>query len=314
MGGWGEEREISLQTGDAIAAGLASRGHRPIRIVAGPGLEARLKESRIEIAFIALHGRLGEDGAVQGLLEVMGIPYTGSGVLASALGMNKAFAKKLFRLHNLPTPSSYAVGREHVAFAVRMHGDFGFPCVVKPARGGSSIGVSVVQTAGDLAAALEEACQFGGEALVERFVSGKEITVGILDDAVLGSCEIEYPAPLFNFECKYRRGSSYFLPPRLSPARIANIESLALAAYRALGCRGYARVDFIASERDNDQLLEVNTLPGLTRTSLLPKIAAHAGLPFNQLVERILLLARCDPSSPEGEVNLSAEKPKLAAG
>jgi len=294
MGGWGEEREISLKTGEAVVAALESRGHSVSRIFAGPGLDRALRSAELDVAFIALHGRMGEDGKVQGLLELMGLPYTGSGVLASALAMNKPMAKKLFRLHNLPSPQGYRVARADVSRALELHGDLGFPCVVKPACGGSSVGLSLVREPEALVPAMAQACRFGGEALVERRVHGREVTVAILGDEVLGNCEIATPREGFDYDAKYKGGSRYFLPARLSPTRQANVEALALAAYRALGCRGYGRVDLICSEDENDVLLEVNTLPGLTPMSLLPKIAAQKGIDFPALVERLLALATRD--------------------
>lgn len=269
-------------------AALETLGHAVTRVFAGPGLDRALRSAELDVAFLALHGRMGEDGRVQGLLELLELPYTGSGVLASALAMDKPMAKKLFQLHNLATPRGYRVGRADVERALELHGDSGFPCVVKPAKGGSSVGLSVVHDAGALVPAVAQACRFGGEALVERFVRGQEVTVGILGDAVLGSCEVSFPREGFDYEAKYRGGSQYFLPPRLSDTRRVNVESLALAAYRALGCRGYGRVDLLCSETENDVVLEVNTLPGFTPSSLLPKIAAHAGLDFPELVQGVL--------------------------
>lgn len=307
MGGWGEEREISLKTGEAVVAALEENGHTVTRIFAGPGLDRVLRSAELDVAFLALHGRMGEDGKVQGLLELLGLPYTGSGVLASALAMNKPFAKKLFRLHNLPTPRGYAVGRVDAERLHALHADLGYPCVVKPACGGSSVGLSLVRDAEALAPAVANACRFGGEALVERRVEGREVTVGILAGEVLGSCEIATPREGFDFDAKYKGGSRYFLPPRLSATRVANVEALALAAYRALGCRGYGRVDLICSEDDNDVILEVNTLPGMTPTSLLPKIAAQKGLSFSALVERILEGATRD------EVDVAPEAPAAPA-
>lgn len=298
MGGWGEEREISIKTGEAVAVALEARGHPVTRVLAGPGLERTLHAAGLDVAFIALHGRMGEDGKVQGLLEVMGIPYTGSGVMASALAMNKTFAKKLFRLHNLASPPGYSVRASQLeddpGRLSALHCDLGFPCVVKPALGGSSVGLSVVRREEDLHAAVMKACRFGGEALVERRIVGREVTVGILGDTVLGSLEIAHDADSFDYAVKYQTGARLFVPPRLSPTRIANVEALALGAYRALGCRGYGRVDLLCSEQDNDMLLEVNTLPGMTSMSLLPRIAAHAGLGFEALVEQILALAALD--------------------
>ncbi|RKH39003.1 D-alanine--D-alanine ligase, partial [Corallococcus llansteffanensis] len=290
------EREISLKTGEAVVAALETLGHTVTRVFAGPGLDRALRAAELDVAFVALHGRMGEDGRVQGLLELLELPYTGSGVLASALAMDKPMAKKLFQLHNLATPRGYRVGRADVARAVELHGDSGFPCVVKPAKGGSSVGLSVVHDAGALVPAVAQACRFGGEALVERFVAGQEVTVGILGDAVLGSCEVSFPREGFDYEAKYKGGAQYFLPPRLSETRRVNVESLALAAYRALGCRGYGRVDLLCSDLENDVVLEVNTLPGFTPTSLLPKIAARAGLDFPALVQGVLDRATRDES------------------
>ncbi|ATB27942.1 D-alanine--D-alanine ligase [Melittangium boletus] len=314
MGGWGEEREISLKTGEAMVAALEARGHEVVRVFAGPGLDRTLRAASLDVAVLALHGRMGEDGKVQGLLELMGVPYTGSGLLASALAMNKPMAKKLFRLHNLPTPHGYSVGRSEVSRVLQLHGDLGFPCVVKPACGGSSVGLAVVRESGALGPAVERASHFGGEALVERLAHGREVTVGILGDEVLGSCEIATPREGFDFDAKYKGGSRYFLPARLSPTRLGNVEALALAAYRALGCRGYGRVDLICSDEDNDVVLEVNTLPGMTPTSLLPKIAAARGLDFPSLMERILALATRDEGDGVGEVSRPLEEVRRAAG
>ncbi|WP_224244050.1 D-alanine--D-alanine ligase [Hyalangium gracile] len=294
MGGWGEEREISLKTGEAVVAALEESGHTVTRVFAGPGLDRVLRSAEMDVAFLALHGRMGEDGKVQGLLELLELPYTGSGVLASALAMNKPFAKKLFRLHNLPTPQGYRIGRDELDKLQERHGDLGFPAVVKPACGGSSVGLAMVNDVEALTAAVAQACRYGGEALVERCVRGREVTVGILGGEVLGSCEIATPREGFDFDAKYKSGSRYHLPPRMSPTRVANVEQLALSAWQALGCRGYGRVDLICSDEDNDVVLEVNTLPGMTPTSLLPKIAAQRGLSFPQLCQRILDLASRD--------------------
>ena len=290
MGGWGEEREISMKTGEAIAGALERLGHWVERIVAGHGLDQSLRAASIDVAFLALHGRMGEDGKVQGLLEVMGIPYTGSGVLASALAMNKGVAKKLFRQHNLATPHGYVVSPAELARLDELQVDLGFPCVVKPAQGGSSIGVSLVGDASELVSAVAQVCRTGGDAVVERYVKGREVTVGLLGGEILGSLEV-------------RRASA--LPPLLSPTRVANLEAMALAAYRALGCRGPARVDFICPDVGNEVLLGVNTLPGMTATSLFPMIGRRRGLSFDALCERILSLAWSDAVEVGARVEVS---------
>lgn len=320
MGGWGEEREISIRTGEQVAGALEQRGHRVHRVLAGPGLDQALRGAKVETAFLALHGRMGEDGKVQGLLEVIGLPYTGSGVLASALAMDKPMAKRLFHHANLPTAPGYACSSAFSSSddALALHGDLGFPCVVKPARGGSSLGLAVVRAESELGPAVEEACRFGGSALVERLVRGREVTVAILGAGqgaqVLGSCEISHPGEAFDFTRKYQGGSAYHLPPRLSPTRVANIEALALAAYRELGCRGYGRVDLIASEDHNDVLLEVNTLPGMTPRSLFPKIARAAGVSFEELMDRILSLAALDEIEVRADRANRAPPPVRLAG
>ena len=297
MGGWGEEREVSMRTGEAVAKALQQRGHEVHRVLAGPGLDRALRQLAVDAAFLALHGRMGEDGKIQGLLEVLGVPHTGSGVMASALAMNKPMAKKVLRFHNIPTPTSYTLTAAEADQALEIHGDMGFPAIVKPACSGSSCGLTVVREASELVPALREAWRFGPEALVERFIRGKEITVGILGDQVLGSCEIVPPREIFDYQSKYQGGTRYHLPARVSPTRLCNLQSLALAAHKALGCRGYSRVDLIASDEVNDFVLEVNTLPGMTATSLLPKIAKAAGMPFEELVGFILDRASLeDPS------------------
>lgn len=295
MSGWGEEQEISRRTGEAVCRTLRSLGHVAEPLLAGDGVDAVLRARRPEVAFVALHGRVGEDGHVQGLLDVMRIPYTGSGVLASALAMDKPVAKKLFSHANLPVARGYAAKGGEEALA--LHGDLGFPCVVKPARGGSSLGLSRVESEDSLARAVDRACTFGGSALVERQIVGREVTVGILDGKVLGSLEIAHGEQTFDHAAKYERPYRCYSPPRLTRTRVGNVEALALAAYEALGCRGYGRVDLLCPDEDNEVILEVNTLPGLTEVSLFPKIAHAAGLTFESLIERILALATLDELS-----------------
>lgn len=283
LGGWGEERELSVKSGEAIVRALGSRGHEVTPIIAGPGLDKALRHAGVEVAFLGLHGRMGEDGRVQGLLEVLGIPYTGSGVLASALAMDKWASRQLFRQHNLATPTGYRVTQAELANAGVRHLDLGYPCVVKPARGGSGVGVTVVSGPAQLPAAVAEACRFGGEALVERFVKGREVTVSLLDGEVLGCCEV---APT---------GRSH-LPPRLSSTRVANLEAMASTAWRALGCRGAAQVGFICPEDSNEVLLEVDTMPALEAGSAFARAARHAGLSLPDVCERLLSLATCEPA------------------
>ncbi|WP_044248333.1 D-alanine--D-alanine ligase [Chondromyces apiculatus] len=325
MGGSSGEREVSLRSGAAIAEALESRGHDVVRITLGddlgPELLSTLRRSRVEVAFLALHGRLGEDGCVQGLLELARIPYTGSSVLTSALAMDKLKAKEMFRLHNVPTPPYYTVhAADDRSDVASMHGSFGFPVIVKPRGEGSSLGLTKVASFEELVPALEKAFEFDDAAIVERFVSGMEVNVGILDGKVLGAIEIAPKNGIYDYEAKYTPGmTEYFMPARLSPARYRGVLNLAERAARALGCSGAARVDLLVTSGENEYVLEVNTLPGMTQTSLLPKIAASAGLDFGTLCESILESARLHqptrrraPATTTTEVRLHerAKRPK----
>lgn len=302
LGGLSSEREVSLRTGEAVLNALRERGHHAIPIYVDHDIDVALRQEQIDVAFIALHGRWGEDGCVQGLLELLGIPYTGSDVMSSALAMHKGKAKELFRLHNLPTPAYYTLTEEDAADLVDIHGDFGFPCVVKPIREGSSVGVAICQSIEDLAPAVEKALCFDGEVLVERFIAGKEISVAVLGDRALGACEIAPRAGFYDYQNKYTKGATdYFVPPRLSPERYRGVLAQALRAHLALGCQGATRVDMMVSDSGNEFILEVNTVPGLTPTSLLPKIADAAGISFGELCELMLAGASLSTRRGRGE-------------
>lgn len=301
MGGWSSEREVSLRSGEAVIAALRGRGYDASPIYVDRDLDQVLRQHRVDVAFIALHGRYGEDGCVQGLLEMMGIPYTGSDVLASALAMHKVKAKELFRLHNVATPAYYVASGDGDT-AITDHGDFGYPCVVKPAREGSSVGVTIVRGERELAAAVEAAGCFDREVLVERYVAGQEVSVAVLGDRPLGAIEIAPRTEFYDYGAKYTKGAtSYFLPPRLSPERYRGVLAMAARAAVALGCRGASRVDLIVSDAGNEYVLEVNTVPGMTATSLLPRIAAAAGIDFGELCEAQLMAATLPAHRPRGE-------------
>jgi D-alanine-D-alanine ligase len=301
MGGWSGEHEVSLSSGSAVATVLAERGYDVVQLVIPRTREmtalhllTALEESGIDVAFLTLHGRLGEDGCVQGLLELAKIPYTGAGVLASALAMDKAKAKELFLLHNVPTPPYYQVSiHDDLAAVETIHRQFGFPVVVKPRGEGSSLGVSKAATLADLKRALRQVFELDDWALVERFVAGTEINVGILDGRVLGAIEIRPKSGMYDYHAKYTPGGSeYFMPARLPMPRYQNVLNLASRAAEAVGASGPVRVDLLVTPGENEYVLEVNTLPGMTTTSLLPKIAASAGLDFGDLCEAILAGAR----------------------
>jgi len=302
MGGSSAEREVSLRSGEAVASALGRLGHDVIPVLLGAGHDAlaRLVQAELDVAFLALHGRLGEDGCVQGALELLGIPYTGSSVLASALAMDKLKAKELFRLHNVPTPPYYVFGAEHRAADLEeLHGAFGFPVIVKPRREGSSLGLSRANNMSELSRAIEAARAYDSSVLVERFIAAKEVAVGILDGRVLGAIEIAPRSGVYDFQAKYTPGmTDYFMPARLPPARYRGVLNLAERAARAIDASGAVRVDLLVTEGQNEYVLEVNTLPGMTETSLLPKIAGAAGFGFAELCEAILARATLHTGTP----------------
>jgi D-alanine-D-alanine ligase len=287
MGGLSAEREVSLKSGAAVLAALQSRGYRAVGIDVGRDLPEKLVSEGIEAAFIALHGRFGEDGSIQGLLELMGIPYTGSGVLASALAMNKVYSKVVFRAAGLTIAPHQVLRRGE-----KLELSFALPVVVKPSQEGSSVGVSIVHDLALMDAALAEAFDYDSEILVERFIDGREVQVGILDGQALGAIEIVPKGEFYDFEAKYTPGmADHILPARLPAAIYADVLRAGEQAHAALGCQSYSRVDFLVTSTGECYILEVNTLPGMTDLSLLPEIARGAGIEFPELIERILLAA-----------------------
>jgi D-alanine-D-alanine ligase len=274
MGGWSAEGEVSLRMGEAVAVALEGRGHDVVRVVwvcGERGLDELLREAQIDVAFIALHGRAAEDGCVQGMLELMGIPYTGSGVLASALAMDKLKAKEMFRLHNVPTPPYYLATRADLADVESLHGAFGFPVTVKPRRGASSVGLAQATSLAELREAIQRAFAYGDAVLVERYVRAMAVHVGIVHDRVLGVIDTDYACP-----------------PLLPPTRLNGVMNLGLRAARALSCSGACVVGLLVTEGENEYVLEVGTRPTMMPTSLLPTIAAKAGLDYASLCESLL--------------------------
>ncbi len=295
MGGLSGEREVSLRSGENCFRALQSLGYDVVRIDALRDVATRLADERIEIAFLAVHGRYAEDGTLQGLLEVMGIPYTGSGVLASALGMNKVASKKIVRHGGVPTPDFCELGdSEDAGEAARRAADtLGTPVMVKPVEEGSSLGVSKCGDVPSMTAALDEGRRSYGRMFVERFVPGREITVGVIQRGeslqVLPILELVPKNEFYDYEAKYTEGMTEFiLPARLSATVAAEAGRLSVAAFRAVGCRGYARVDFMVAGDDVPYFTEVNTLPGMTDLSDLPAQAREAGIGYEELVETIL--------------------------
>lgn len=282
MGGISPEREVSLRSGNAIFNALKGLGYDVRIIDTARDVCHVLKEENIEIAFLALHGGMGEDGSVQGLLETMGIPYTGSGLLASALAMDKIASKKLFSYHGLLIPN-FEVIREFCIPKIAL------PFVVKPQREGSSIGVSIVKDIDEFKPALNIALSFNGVAIIEEFISGREVHIGVLNDRVLGGVEVRPSVEFYSYTAKYTSGiTEYIIPPELNERAYEMTKKAGLSAHLALGCEGATRVDLRVTFDGIPYVLEVNTIPGMTETSLLPKIAAEAGISFPSLVEEIL--------------------------
>jgi D-alanine-D-alanine ligase len=290
LGGRSAEREVSLRSGGMVLAALRAKG-----VDAHPfdpqsrGLDALIAE-RFERVFIALHGRFGEDGTLQGALELLGIPYTGSGVMASALAMDKWRTKLVWRAAGIPTPAYELLTPESdfAAVAARL----GTPIMVKPSNEGSSIGMSKVRRAEDLEEAFTRAWNYDTTVIAEQFIEGIELTGGVLGDQALPLIKLETPRDFYDYQAKYVSDDTrYILPSGLDAAKEREIQSLGLAAFRALGCTGWGRYDLLVARDGTPCFLEVNTSPGMTDHSLVPMAARHAGIPFEDLCVRILGMA-----------------------
>ena len=295
MGGWSAERPVSLDSGAACAEALAEAGFVVTRIDVDRDIAQVLAADRPDVAFNALHGPYGEDGTIQGVLEIMGIPYTHSGVLASALAMNKHKAKSVAVAAGIPVSNHVVVARREAA---REH-VMAPPYVVKPIAEGSSFGVLIVR--GDQShppqSLSREDWTFGDDVMVERYVAGRELTCAVMGNEALGVTEILPTGPgFYDYDAKYAAGGSkHLVPAPLKPFIYQKVRSLALEAHRAIGCRGVSRSDFRFDEEGTGELvwLEVNTQPGMTRTSLVPELAAHAGMSFPDLVTWMVEDASC---------------------
>ncbi len=288
MGGWSAEREVSLRSGKACAEALERKGYRVTKIDVGRDIATVLQTLRPDAALNVLHGRPGEDGTLQGILEIVGIPYSHSGVTASAMAMQKDLAKIVFRANGIPTPGGMVVSRGAAAKAHVLER----PYVLKPVNEGSSVGVFIVTKAHEHPPQeLTRAdWEFGDMVLAEPFIAGKELTCAVMGEEALGVIEIVPTARFYDYEAKYAPGgSTHLLPAPISPFVYQEVRRLAVAAHRALGCRGVSRADFrwddTAEGAGGLVCLEVNTQPGMTETSLVPELAAHAGISFAELVQ-----------------------------
>lgn len=327
MGGISPEREVSLRSGKAVAQALKNAGFNVFCIDVKDERIEEIDSMEIDVAFIALHGYFGEDGGVQQFLESKGIPYTGSGVNASKIAMNKLTTKKCFINAGLKTPD-YLVVTEFQGFAEIQQAitKFTLPVVLKPPQNGSSIGISIIRDINDLKQGLINAFKFGYELLIEKYVKGRELTVGILDDKALPIIEIKPCAEFFSYEAKYQDNKTEYLVVETElensvcahgkPAcrtgvlphnLYAKAQKLAEDAHRVLGCKGFSRVDMLMSEEGDFYLLEINTIPGFTEKSLLPKAAHAAGISFPSLCRKIAELA-------VGDVLADASEPMPQSG
>ena len=302
LGGNSAEREISLKTGTAVANALVNLGYNVKPIDTKDDFIDDLKQFHPDLVFIALHGPFGEDGKVQGLLEILGYPYTGSGVLASSLASNKIYAKRIFKDANIPTPKfSVIKEKDYLATPVEIENlilkDFKLPLVIKAPNQGSTIGIYFAKQKSDLNTAILKAFTFEKEILIEEFIHGREVTVSIMGNdelQILPTLEIvsNSGTGVYDYKAKYTKGmSDHIIPARLSEDVINEINILAEKSYRSLGCQGFARVDFLVENDINPYVLEINTMPGMTETSLFPDAAQSVGISFEELVSKFIQYA-----------------------
>lgn len=286
MGGESAERAVSLKSGQAVLEALLRRNIDAYGVDVGPDLLARLQNENFDRAFIVLHGRGGEDGVIQGALETIGLSYTGSGVAASALGMDKYRCKLMWKGMGLPTAGFAMISRE--ADLGRAEA-LGFPLMVKPGHEGSSIGMARVDDAAALKLAWQAAAEYDAEVMAECWIDGPEYTASILGDEVLPLIRVETPNQFYDYEAKYQAESTlYHCPCGLDESRELALQALAMEAFRSIGAAGWGRVDMLMDEQGNPQLLEVNTVPGMTSHSLVPMAAMARGIDFDELVWRII--------------------------
>ncbi len=293
QGGRSAERDVSLSTGAQVAPALRSKGHEVTLVdTAEPDFIDRLRRMRPDVAFICLHGRFGEDGTMQGLLELLDIPYVGSGVLSSALAMNKVVSKHVFAMEGIPTPAYVPLRAGEPVDTEGIAAELGDKTVVKPANEGSSVGMTIVHDPSELPAAISLAFEHDSLVIVERFVTGAEVTVGVLgndDPIALPTLEVVPEHEFYDYESKYVPGMSrHIIPARVSDQARLECQSIAVAAHIALCCEGMSRADTIVTPGGEVTLLEVNTIPGMTATSLLPEAARAAGIEFPVLCDRLV--------------------------
>ena len=295
MGGRSGEREVSLRSGKRVFSSLKKQGFNVVSMDLEDDLISQLKKKKIDVVYIMLHGRFGEDGVVQGLLEMAGIPYTGSKVLASALAMNKLAAKRVFDAVGIPTPRYVEIdASSDIALeAKRIKKSFPYPMILKPVSEGSSLGVTLLDKEDDLESILKKSVKEFKDVFIEKFICGQEITVGVIGKGdglqALPVLELVPKNKFYDYEAKYTAGMTEFLlPARLSKPLAKRIQKVALAAHKALGCYGVSRIDMMVGKDNVPSVMDVNTIPGMTDRSDLPAEAAHIGISFDALVVKIL--------------------------
>jgi D-alanine-D-alanine ligase len=294
LGGWSAEREVSLVSGAAVVEALQDKGYQVSAIDVGRTIATTLADLKPDVCFNALHGRYGEDGCIQGVLETLGIPYTHSGVMASAMAMDKPLAKKLYETVGLPCVEGGVFHRDKV-----LAGDvMAAPYVIKPLNEGSSVGVKIVTGDENELPFQSEAWHYGEEVLVERYIPGREVQVAVLDDKAIGAIEIRPTKQFYDYEAKYSDGfAEHLMPAPIAKSAYDDVMQMAEEAHKVLGCRGVTRTDFryddTAGEPGKLFILETNTQPGMTPLSLTPEIAAHSGMDFGQLVDWLVKDASC---------------------
>lgn len=292
MGGLSPEREVSLTTGQAVFEAIQRNGLDAVTIDVDRNIAVNLAESRVDIAFIALHGTYGEDGTIQGILEYANIPYTGAGVLGSSIAYDKVKSKEIFKFNNIPSADYQVFDRNQKNNAPRT---LALPVVVKPSTQGSSIGISIVKNESEWPEALELAFKYSEEVLVEKFIEGRLVAIGMNGEQPLPIVHIKPKAEFYDYESKYTQGKTdYICPADLSAEEKSRCEDAAIKVVRALKSRGIPRVDAIIDDQGTPYVLEINTIPGMTPISLLPMAAKQAGMSFDELVLEILKTAQLD--------------------
>lgn len=296
MGGPSSEREISFKSGHAVCDALGAMNLDSVSIdIKSADIEQNkdiISKAKIDCAFIALHGKFGEDGSIQEILESLNIPYTGSGVASSRLSMNKVATRIILQIYGVNIPKGNVIEKDSFVFSNNVSEGMNFPLVVKPVSGGSSIGLTIADTKEELKKAIEVGFNYDDKVLIEEFIAGRELTVGILEDSALSVIEIVPRSRFFDFEAKYKSGETeYIIPAKLEEKIAKSVQEAAIKTHRLLGCFGCSRVDIILAKDNTPYVLELNSIPGLTATSLLPKAAKLAGIEFNQLCLKLINLA-----------------------